>query len=526
MASNDQSYLRFGPLRHTGGWDFTVTPGVGPSSCVVTFQTEAIEKLENPVHDLVFSQGGQERFRIRDCHLVRTTSQSSSSKLVKCTILDWRWRWQYAYIDGVFNVPNGEGKWKFEKTPRELATLLLEAMGEEKFDVSQLPDDTRPYFNWQSSRADAALLSLCGSLGCYPVPNFAKDRVEIHKIGSGEIPDIQSGIVQQSRSIGARPLPGSIRVVGGPSLFQTRLKLEAMGIDTDGKLKKVEDLSFIKKLGDKWKRQKPGRFIGIRKSETYKQDGKELKVRDLASNNIYRLYRVSGQASFGDAEEDALIGDADAGADAKWSPKALLETEYKPEKLDDILPLRATKVSTHEDDKGELVENDATIHGLFSDRDLDDYEVVDGTQYPAGLFTVDGGKGLVKFSRPIYLRDPDTREYKPAEIRLDTSYPVNKDGVFVRWEEFRNNSEKSAFGDFRHPVPDLFTKVSEVEDDEVDNREEVGEQSRKYITELVRRFESKQGREFVVTRILPVQLNGVVRQVTWAGGGGRPHAHN
>tara|TARA_B100000519_G_scaffold25799_1_gene18129 strand:+ start:30592 stop:32292 length:1701 start_codon:yes stop_codon:yes gene_type:complete len=517
MASSDQSFLRFGPLRYTGGWDLTVGPGVQPATCTVTFTTEALASLTSPVNDLVFLQGSREIFRVKDCHVVRASGHSLKSKMVRCTIMDWRWRWQYGYINGSYNIRESKEQgsssteWKREKTPQELATLLLEALGEKNFDVKSLPNDTRPTVNWQGARADSELTRLCSSLGCYPAPDYKQDRVVIHKMGDGSPPNIQSGVIQEVRTMGVRPLPGTIRVVGGPSLFQTRLRLEAVGVDTDGSVKPLEEISYLKdrsgagldKDTTNWDKEIPGVFANIH--GTYEKDGKELQIRDLAADTVYKMYRVAGQAG----------GES-------WSPEALRGTEFEPEGLDDLLPIRGNKVTTHKGPKGGDVENPATVHGEFAQVKLDYANSYPGAQWPAGGFSIDNASGIVSFQEPAFKFDKVLNKFTPANLELDTSYPVNKEGVYVRYEEFKENKDEQAFGDFHHPVPDIVAKISEVKDDELDNREEISSDGKLYLEDIARQYAPVKTQEFTLTRIQPIPLSGIVRQITWSGGGGRP----
>src|SRR5207302_7663300 len=70
--------------------------------------------------------------------------------IVSLSILDRRWAWRFGQICGRYNVRDEAGRLdaETERSPQELAQSLFTAMGESVFDVSLLPDDTRPEVNW------------------------------------------------------------------------------------------------------------------------------------------------------------------------------------------------------------------------------------------------------------------------------------------------------------------------------------------------------------------------------------------
>ena len=77
-----------------------------------------------------------------------------------------------------------------EQAPQALATLCLQAMGEQNYDVSALLNDARPEVDWSWTNPAEALQALCEGLGCRVVYWLADDRVQIVTIGQGQpLPD-------------------------------------------------------------------------------------------------------------------------------------------------------------------------------------------------------------------------------------------------------------------------------------------------------------------------------------------------
>ena len=512
--------LEFGPLHYTAGWDITVSPGIQPAAIVVNFSLSELASLTSPIQPVTIREDEIPRLFIADCHLVRGAMTSGRSRLVRCTIQDRRWRWQFAYIDGVYNVPKNENpdELLYEKTPQELAALLLDAMGEVDYEVDALPNTERPQVNWQSARADQALMQLCGSLGCYPVLDYTDDLTKIHQVNTGTVPDL-TRIVTQSSSVNVKPQPESIRVICGPTLFQTRLTLEMVAQDTDDSIKPWEEVSYVEDYPgglEKLQLEAPGVMGGI--TGTYQKNGKTLKLRELAAASLYRIYRIKQQATGAD--------DGQGGTSDSFSPQALIGTDFEPDKLEDLLPIRSVKLTTHTNAQGRKLENPATIHGDFNRTRLDYQGSETGDQYPIGAYSIDTARGLVIFQQPTFILEQNDGEegnlFKPAELELETSYSVNKDGVIVRYEQFRNNSDPNSFGSFRLPVPDLAVRINEVMGQESDSTSTVEEASQGYLDAIEQRLFITQSQEILASRVQLIGLNGVVRQVTWSGGGGRP----
>ena len=74
----------------------------------------------------------------------------TGARTITVKVMDRRWRWQFGDIYGRYNFRDTGNNLVInsEKTPQQLATLLLNAMNETGYDVSSLPNDTRPEVDW------------------------------------------------------------------------------------------------------------------------------------------------------------------------------------------------------------------------------------------------------------------------------------------------------------------------------------------------------------------------------------------
>jgi hypothetical protein len=123
-----------------------------------------------------------------------------------------------------------------------LATLLLDAMGETSYDVADLPTDPRPKVEWDYENPAAALASLCDELG-FKVVLQLDGTVALRQAGFGAA--LPSGPQMSiSTEIDPPERPDKITVITGRSRFQADVKLKAVGLDTDGKIKPINDLSY------------------------------------------------------------------------------------------------------------------------------------------------------------------------------------------------------------------------------------------------------------------------------------------
>ncbi len=136
---------------------------------------------------------GETRVEFPDCKLDYGTVERTAGGLIcRLALLDHRWRWRFGQISGTYNVrrddsqlqKNADDADNSERTPQQLATLCLEAMGETQFDVGDLPNESRPSVEWDCVVPADALAALCDQLGCRVVLQL-NNRVALRRAGVG-----------------------------------------------------------------------------------------------------------------------------------------------------------------------------------------------------------------------------------------------------------------------------------------------------------------------------------------------------
>lgn len=219
-------YPGVGPITR---WSVVVSRGIVPSTIVLeTMPLPAIQAVPAP---LVINVGGR-TYTMPDVvaasHWVKPPNPLTGFR--NCLrLLDHRWRWRFGSISGVYNsrLPNGAVDPNSRRTPAELATLCLTAMGEVGFNVSMMPTGMFPPVRWDKDNPAEALDKLCRYVGC-EVTGGEIGQVTIWPIGVGnDLPD--GDRINPPFTLDAADRPKELIVQGGNTVFQSRLKLVGIG---------------------------------------------------------------------------------------------------------------------------------------------------------------------------------------------------------------------------------------------------------------------------------------------------------
>jgi hypothetical protein len=279
--------------------EYVLSQGISPGKCTLEMPQELLGGLQR-TGDLTFSYGSQS-ITLSGCVVDQAHIASGEGGfMARVDILDRRWQWAEGYLSGHWNLrmPSGacadEGfnttpvqvqgdatkiRQGTEKAPQDIASACLDAMGEENYDVSALPNDSRPEIAWSHVNAAKALQELCEGLGCRVVYVIDSDSVQIVTIGEGN--GLPQNPAEQWVSAGMNPpeTPSALTLVGGPIVWQGFLPLEAVGIDTDGSVKPIALLSYCPAKG-------------------WSSDPKYATITDptlksLAEKCIYKMWRIT-----------------------------------------------------------------------------------------------------------------------------------------------------------------------------------------------------------------------------------------
>lgn len=195
-------------------------------------------------------------------------------------ILDRRSQWSKGYVEIHANMRDDAGAviTASKLEPSAIATKCLDAMGETGYSVAGMATGMYPLVDYKG-RADLLLQQLCQDTGHIVVPSG--DNFDVVKYGDGsDLPG--SGQIVTEYEITSASVPASITMVGGATRYQSKIRLEAVGYDTDGSLKLIDSLSFKPASG--WEEQSPYNFLKITAAD-----------RPLAFRDVFRLFRVKEQ---------------------------------------------------------------------------------------------------------------------------------------------------------------------------------------------------------------------------------------
>lgn len=283
MAQPIQSTFSFPGLDTFTNVDFVFNRGILPSVCLVEFPY--VPSSPTQIGSMVFTFGN-DKLTFTNCAFNRAHVRKvlrKGSPVWVCQIQDRRWKWQCGEINGDYNrrLPDGSVIADDKKNPQELATLLLQAMGEQGFDVSVLPTTAWPRASWKAANPAAKLDELCRSFGCVVVLGF-DDKVRICVTGIGASLDDAANLRFTMYPTIPTRNPAGVEVVASETVWQMTFECEAIGCEEDGSTKLLDDLSYTP-AAPGWSGEWWCAYRSVSEAS-----------RSLAFNYVYRWYRIKG----------------------------------------------------------------------------------------------------------------------------------------------------------------------------------------------------------------------------------------
>jgi hypothetical protein len=399
----------------------TFTHGITPS--VFTLVIAPQDDFEGIAGDLVLFDG-EATITFVDCKVDRHSFEfNEQGQIWRLQVLDRRWKWRWGAISGFYNMRNDDGSLKLtlegnQKSPQELAALCLEVMEETDYDIGDLPDESRPITEWDQDLAAEVLAQICDELGCRVVLGL-DDNVSICLAGEGEdLPD-DDLVIDDSLTIDPPEQPDSIAIACGKDRFQADFLLRAVGQDTDGTVKAINDLSYAPTAG--WSTIDLPDMIGIDEGS-----------RAVAVATVLRWYQIVVPCLVPDYGEVTIL-----------------------EQITSIEGEQVARVAKVDDQLGNLP---AIVFGSFCTlTDMWRNSVPQSKINPAGVdgsiqqykkpFDIDRGRAIVIFSEPVFSNGydqgdnpPSGWQTAPAKIYLRAAVAVRDPETFapVRYTKTRD----------------------------------------------------------------------------------------
>ena len=519
--------------------------------------------------------------RLEGCIIDQSSVIATTENLVsQMTIFDGRWRWQYGAVSGRYNRKTlygsliaDEGQLTEEEDTlnrsvgtRELARRLMVYMGiylrRGAKELESLPEGENswdgPEVDWWEDNPAAELETLCERFGCRVVVDW-DGHLMIYKIGQSRYDEggkrqwadkferaaerraqrlarlagpgqpplpVPMPIISLSESVDTDEKPDSLTVATGPIIYQWDFELEAVGEDTDGKVKRLKDLSFApNKLRDDGGFVGPG---GMFSAGTGPHPVvADEKLRKQIARTVMKWYRVKTPFRF--LADDTV----DDKGNRQWIDVSRLYL---------IKPIIDGLVTTTVEE-GLIVNKDSIVYGKFLDDEGNNVTQVvplpwDGKGRVSGIETedmvipgnvgvyhVDTRKAIVKFQKAIFAVGSDDF-YALPELRLRASFQL-RDWSTGQWKNDHISRQL--------PPPNLGTDTLTIKRPDItpvrearfgrsftevavaNNNPVVSRLANEHIDAVAEVFTGRRPTEVVFAGFYPqIELDGVIRSISFS----------
>jgi hypothetical protein len=479
------AYATFGAVAYITGGQMTFSRGVQPSRCLlrkvavdgITFSTATL----NLVYDANV-------ITLPNCAVVEVRNRHKYGRegwLQDVVVVDRRWMWKYARISGVYNERATDGTLQTEnkKNLKELIELCLVALGESGYTTTAVPTDVYPPVLWNAARADLELQWLCDLAGlvvCYQVVNNGIAINKLNDTAGATMPDLwwTTPVQRYKPSV----IPQNLRITGDPTVIQSVLTLEAVGLDTDNQIKKLDDLSYKPAQG--WNSTWYDHFAEV-----------DIDTRDLAFKTVWRWYRPSGN----------------------WDGDGVQIDDYTQLELLDHL------VETEQDPDDIYRPLPPVVTGVYWP--LCDHPInTSASGIHAGHFRILKDIGVIEFEYPVI----KWTDHKPdeADLNLYVAYRVRKpdfDGwsVYTKDKAVSASTSATQYLTMRHPELTKYKIVDAFQGDVGDNLTDIDAEAESYLTRLEGTYDYTGADERKYNGLLAFATDGAIAQVQWEFGRGQ-----
>lgn len=261
---------------------YTQTLGVRPDVAILTCnpQVGSLPRLAT-----LTMTWGADTVTLPNCQLdLARVTLAPEGFSIRIPAIDRRWKWsQVASISGHYNVVRaGAYVAAFKKNLRQLATILLTAMGEASADVSALPTNIYPEVRWDWVDPDQALEELLEMFGFSVSLGFGAEVVKVVQLGTGTtLPT--TNVFVPSTTFDPKVRPRWVKTCFGPSVGQYRFRAKPVALETDDTWVDPAVVSY--KPADGWEKEDPEilpTVVTTGTDDTYNR----------ASGSVYRAYRI------------------------------------------------------------------------------------------------------------------------------------------------------------------------------------------------------------------------------------------
>lgn len=470
----------------------TVSLGIQPSQIVISLQDDVFAAL-GPIGTLSLTDGTT-TVSFPDTRLVEYGPQfGGASKGYRAVFEDARWKWRLLPpVSVVYNrrLSDGTIDAQTQRSARDIANDLVTIQN------SALPEDEYPFFEWDAVDRMSALQEICDLYGC-AIAWRPTSGVHIVTLGVGTDPDPDYQ-TSKSRGIRARPIPQKISVVCGKTEIQGVFELEAVGVDVDGTVKLIDDLSYAPSGG--WDSQSDCIHFGFIEHPD---------KRKLAQDTVYRWYRVKRTMP---AEFSAVFNSSDY---------LLPPSGSASHRLVDYLPFVPKLVYSDETTSGK--NKGFLVWGEYQTKRTDENTTASGNDvlwdWPLveREADLDCENGIVKFNAPVVKRSSVNKQ-SPAILYLCATLRGYRRKFEATVDENKYGTETVKRDDLVYQL-ETFNQPGEATYSASPNAEILASNIGDYIALLASRYDTDSTGEIEVCGIVSMttlNLSGLIQQITWA----------
>lgn len=483
--------------------DFTLSRGITPS--VINLTCVPFEGQIPAVSDVTFQDGGTV-LTFKDCgYAGPSKSRSGGGTVWTIQLYDGRWRWKYGVFVGHYNelinrgwlsvtdqgeVPADERE--LTKSARDLAKMLLkDELAVADFDVDALPAGDFPEVTWDHIRPAQCLAELVDLYGLAICFDPVTGRVEIVKPGEGEDLPIDATLLSDDLADAEKIKPKTIKAICGRTAHEEEFELEAVGLDTDGQIKVLADLSYKPTGG--WESDYLLLSGVPDDSVTDPRDpGKTTTKRKLAEECVFRWYRIKSQTN--------------------WKINGWLKDGAPRVTLARLLPIQAEVLEPYaytQNGKVYTKRQAGSVRGVHAS----DWKGMGQTNTAATVtvaesFSVDEATGVVEFSQPVFAWDSNL----PVAATLYLRCVVYGDRYVAK--------EKAIGGASGIEGIDCSHLVVKYKDGAAQNKADVDAAAAVILAAVAKGYEARETGSRSYAGIKDFELDGKCPQITWTIGPG------
>lgn len=482
--------VTFSDLTALAGGEMTLSRGVRPSTCLLR-SIPSEENLDRKIGTLTFHWDEPlTEISFPDSAVAEVIQRNLIGRegwMFDIKVVDRRWKWRYHRIDGTYNMraPDGTVHDTYKKNSAQLAGLLLDAMGETGYSVGLMPTTVFPPVMWNRARAALELEWLCDLLGFVVVLQL-DNTVAIKRLNDDAGANLPDGAIVTPAHFPWKPaaMPATLRVQADPTVIQDEMTLEPVGLDSDGSIQPIDDLSY--KPAGGWGDQWPGAFPSV-----------AIEDRHLAFQTVWRWWRPV-TTSFPDGDTETIT--------------SLEQVEL----LDHLVEVGA-------DPDGVLKPLPPVVRGTFWP--LQDLEDDTGTDVVySGNFRILADKQVVEFEYPVY--SVSSGQISEPTLKLITAYRVRKSdgsgyGVFTS-DQNLSATGGSGIRVLQHPELTKKIVTTPVYGSVSSNAFSIGAEATTYLLNVNRTYNFAQAQDVTYNGIVKQDLDGAIAQISWRVGKGVP----